>query len=200
MGSKSDARAGARERARGLDGEGLHRALLRIEAREREARILVAPQFLYRFGRFLQGDQPESLEARALGEILVVDPIIISAGQLDGPLAVAGLAEVHVARGESDFALAAVERAIATHRELKDPVREAEDLRIKAGAQALAGRRDDAEALLRGLRRAGDKPVDVILHTPGGSPEALESVVRYLRTRFDHIRAFVPLAAMSAGI
>ncbi len=63
--------------------------------------------------------------------------------------AVAGLAEIHVARGESDLALSAVERAIATHRELKDPVREAEDLRIKAGAFALAGRRDDAETILR---------------------------------------------------
>ena len=63
--------------------------------------------------------------------------------------AVAGLAEIHVARGEGDLALAAVERAIATHREMKDPVREAEDLRIKAGALALAGRRDDAETMLR---------------------------------------------------
>ncbi len=62
--------------------------------------------------------------------------------------AVAGLAEIHVARGESDLALSAVERAIATHRELKDPVREAEDLRIKAGALALAGRRDEAGIML----------------------------------------------------
>jgi len=63
--------------------------------------------------------------------------------------AVAGLAEIHVARGESDLALTAIERAIATHREMKDPVREAEDLRIKAGALGLAGRRDDAETMLR---------------------------------------------------
>jgi tetratricopeptide (TPR) repeat protein len=63
--------------------------------------------------------------------------------------AVAGLAEIHVSRGESDLAIAAVDRAIATHRELKDPVREAEDLRIKAGALALAGRHDDAETMLR---------------------------------------------------
>src|SRR6185503_11839844 len=41
--------------------------------------------------------------------------------------AVAGLAEIHVARGEANLALKAVEQAITTHRELKDPVREAED-------------------------------------------------------------------------
>jgi len=63
--------------------------------------------------------------------------------------AVAGLAEIHVARGETDLAMSAAERAIAAHRELKDPVREAEDLRIKAGALALAGRHDDAETMLR---------------------------------------------------
>jgi len=41
--------------------------------------------------------------------------------------------------------------------------------------------------------------LDLLLHTPGGSAEALESLVRYLRTKYTHIRAFVPLAAMSAG-
>jgi len=54
-----------------------------------------------------------------------------------------------VARGERELAMEAIERAIATHRELKDPVREAEDLRIKAGALALNGGREHAETLLR---------------------------------------------------
>ena len=63
--------------------------------------------------------------------------------------AVAGLAEIRVARGESDLAIAAAELALAAHRELKDPVREAEDLRIMAGALALAGRHNDAETMLR---------------------------------------------------
>ena len=63
--------------------------------------------------------------------------------------AIAGLAEIHVARGEADLALTAVEQATTTHREMKDPVREAEDLRIKAGALALKGRREDAESMLR---------------------------------------------------
>ena len=63
--------------------------------------------------------------------------------------AISGLAEIHVTRGEADLAMTAIEQAVATHRELKDPVREAEDLRIKAGALALAGRHGDAETLLR---------------------------------------------------
>ncbi|MFN2569437.1 MAG: serine protease [Candidatus Dormibacteria bacterium] len=41
--------------------------------------------------------------------------------------------------------------------------------------------------------------LDILLHSPGGSPEAAASLVRYLRTKFSHIRVFVPLAAMSAA-
>jgi tetratricopeptide (TPR) repeat protein len=65
--------------------------------------------------------------------------------------AIAGIAEIHVSRGESDLAITAIERALATHRELKDPVREAEDLRIKAGALAQKGNgnREAAETMLR---------------------------------------------------
>src|SRR5256885_5668666 len=63
--------------------------------------------------------------------------------------AIAGLAEVRVARGESELAKQEVERAIAVHRELKDPVREAEDLRILAGALALTEKTNDAETMLR---------------------------------------------------
>lgn len=42
-------------------------------------------------------------------------------------------------------------------------------------------------------------PVDLIVHSPGGSAEATESIVRYLRTKFTHIRVFVPVAAKSAA-
>jgi len=42
--------------------------------------------------------------------------------------------------------------------------------------------------------------LDLILHTPGGSATATESLVDYLRSMFDiNIRAFVPQLAMSAG-
>jgi tetratricopeptide (TPR) repeat protein len=63
--------------------------------------------------------------------------------------AVAGLAEIRVVRGEYELAIREVERALAVHRELKDPIREAEDLRIMAAALALAGKTPEAEAMLR---------------------------------------------------
>ncbi|MBI2908099.1 MAG: serine protease [Chloroflexi bacterium] len=44
-----------------------------------------------------------------------------------------------------------------------------------------------------------ERQLDLIIHSPGGSAEAAESIVDYLRQRFDHIRVFVPVAAMSAA-
>ena len=45
----------------------------------------------------------------------------------------------------------------------------------------------------------GVRELDLIITSPGGSPEAAEAIMDYLRTRFDHIRAIVPVAAMSAA-
>ncbi len=41
--------------------------------------------------------------------------------------------------------------------------------------------------------------LDLILHSPGGSGTAAEQIVKYLRTKFDHIRIIVPHMAMSAA-
>lgn len=42
--------------------------------------------------------------------------------------------------------------------------------------------------------------LDLILHTPGGSPAAAEAIVNYLRSKFNcDIRVIVPQLAMSAG-
>ncbi len=43
------------------------------------------------------------------------------------------------------------------------------------------------------------RELDLILTSPGGLAEATESIVAYLRTKFDHIRVFVPTVAMSAA-
>lgn len=44
------------------------------------------------------------------------------------------------------------------------------------------------------------KGLDLILHTPGGSPAAAEAIVSYLRSKFNNdIRVIVPQLAMSAG-
>lgn len=54
---------------------------------------------------------------------------------------------------------------------------------------------------LHGLKKDDlDKGLDLILHTPGGSMAATESIVDYLRRKFStNIRAIVPQIAMSAG-
>ena len=43
------------------------------------------------------------------------------------------------------------------------------------------------------------KELDLILHSPGGSLEAAEQIVTYLRSKYDNIRAIVPQNAMSAA-
>ena len=49
---------------------------------------------------------------------------------------------------------------------------------------------------LHGLKR--DK-LDLILHSPGGSLEAAEQIVNYLRSKYKHIRVIIPQNAMSAA-
>jgi hypothetical protein len=44
-----------------------------------------------------------------------------------------------------------------------------------------------------------DRDLDLVIHSPGGTPEAAEQVGNYLRTQFDYIRCFVPLQAKSAA-
>lgn len=41
--------------------------------------------------------------------------------------------------------------------------------------------------------------LDLILHSPGGQAEATDRLVRYMRSKFQHVRVIVPLAAMSAA-
>ncbi|HXM38564.1 MAG TPA: tetratricopeptide repeat protein [Gemmatimonadales bacterium] len=102
--------------------------------------------------------------------------------------AVAGLAEVRVARGESELAIREVERALLVHRELKDPVREAEDLRILATALALAAREQEAEAMLR----------DVIDRaTQHGRPLLLASAERDLARLLMRMRSIPAAKAMA---
>ena len=57
----------------------------------------------------------------------------------------------------------------------------------------------DVHALMEVCHRVEGRELDLILHSPGGSPEAAEQVLNYLRTQFDHIRCFVPLQAKSAA-
>lgn len=58
---------------------------------------------------------------------------------------------------------------------------------------------EDMQGMMEVCRDLNGPGLDLVLHSPGGSAEATASIVRYLRRNFDHIRVFVPVAAMSAA-
>lgn len=59
---------------------------------------------------------------------------------------------------------------------------------------------DDAEAVLRAIRLTpADKPIDIILHTPGGLVLAASQIANALRKHKGAVRVFVPHYAMSGG-
>ncbi len=58
---------------------------------------------------------------------------------------------------------------------------------------------EDVQGLMEVVHGLPGKNLDLILHSPGGSAEAAEAIVHYLRAKFDHIRVIVPHAAMSAA-
>lgn len=58
---------------------------------------------------------------------------------------------------------------------------------------------EDAEEILRGIRGAGSRPVDVVLHTPGGQLLASIQIARALKNHEARTRAIVPHYAMSGG-
>lgn len=57
----------------------------------------------------------------------------------------------------------------------------------------------DVSGLMEVFRSLEGGNLDLIIHSPGGSVEAVDRLVRYMRSKFQHIRAFIPLAAMSAA-
>ncbi len=58
---------------------------------------------------------------------------------------------------------------------------------------------EDLQGLMEVIHGLTGPNLDLILHSPGGSPEAAEAFVAYLRSKFDHIRIIVPHLAMSAA-
>jgi ClpP class serine protease len=57
----------------------------------------------------------------------------------------------------------------------------------------------DVQGFMEAVSNVEERELDLFLHSPGGSAEAADSIIQYLRTRFDHIRIVVPVAAMSAA-
>jgi hypothetical protein len=70
---------------------------------------------------------------------------------------------------------------------------------IEGQALALSIQLGDVQGFMEAVSNVKEREVDLFLHSPGGLAEAAESIVEYLRTRFDHIRVVVPVAAMSAA-
>ncbi len=58
---------------------------------------------------------------------------------------------------------------------------------------------EDVQGLMEVIHGLKGPNLDLIVHSPGGSPEATEAIVSYLRTKFSDIRVIIPQSAMSAA-
>lgn len=60
--------------------------------------------------------------------------------------------------------------------------------------------REDINGFMNALYEAPtDNGLVLMLHTPGGDPNAVESIVEYLHSKFAYIDVIVPYLAMSGG-
>src|SRR3990172_558899 len=57
----------------------------------------------------------------------------------------------------------------------------------------------DIQGFMAALHGLKGTELDLILHSPGGSLEAADQVVQYLRSKYKHLRAIIPQNAMSAA-
>lgn len=58
---------------------------------------------------------------------------------------------------------------------------------------------EDIQGFMEVISDLSGDTLDLIIHSPGGSAEATEALVKYLRSKFTHIRAIIPYGAMSAA-
>lgn len=58
---------------------------------------------------------------------------------------------------------------------------------------------EDVHGFMQVCHGVEERELDLILHSPGGQPEAAEQIIEYLRTQFDYIRCLVPMQAKSAA-
>jgi ATP-dependent protease ClpP protease subunit len=57
----------------------------------------------------------------------------------------------------------------------------------------------DMQGMMAAMHGLKGRKLDLVLHSPGGSLEAAEQLVTYLRSKYDDIRAIIPQNAMSAA-
>lgn len=58
---------------------------------------------------------------------------------------------------------------------------------------------EDIQGFMSAFNGLNGNELDIILHSPGGSLEATEQIVKYIRTKYNHVRAIIPQNAMSAA-
>ena len=58
---------------------------------------------------------------------------------------------------------------------------------------------EDIQGFMEAIHGLKGDQLDLLLHTGGGSAEAADAIVSYLRQKFKNIRIIIPQAAMSAG-
>ena len=66
-------------------------------------------------------------------------------------------------------------------------------------ADALSIITGDVQGFMTALHKMENDKLDIVIHSPGGSVEAVDQIMSYLRTKYSHIRAIVPQNAMSAA-
>ncbi|MGM0575983.1 MAG: SDH family Clp fold serine proteinase [Myxococcota bacterium] len=71
--------------------------------------------------------------------------------------------------------------------------------RVPMPSQSAQMREKDLEFFMDVLKGLKSQGLDVIVNSYGGSPDAADMVGSYLRQKFDDIRVFVPVEAMSAA-
>jgi len=73
------------------------------------------------------------------------------------------------------------------------------ETKIKHAQAAMAINPQDVRGLAEVVRGVEGNDLDLILHSPGGSAEAAESMVAVLRSQFKNVRVLVPVMAKSAA-
>lgn len=58
---------------------------------------------------------------------------------------------------------------------------------------------DDLQGFMTAVHGLNNDKLDIIIHSPGGTVEAAEQIINYLRSKYQHIRAIIPQSAMSAA-
>ncbi len=152
-----------------------------------------------------QGQLDDALQAAAAA---VQEAERLGDPQLKGQ-ALAGRAEIQIARGEHELAIREANRALAMHRELKDAVRETEDLRILAVALGETGKTEEAKDGLREvIDRATQHERPLLAATAQrdlahllareGEVAAAKTMAQVARATFEHLGAKVEMGKLDA--